>query len=102
MTSSTQGLLEGRRGGKERRGGGRGEEERRRGEEEEETISAGATSSQPAPSSCSTCPFHLDPGSVVGSREEGAESVSEEVLRGNWSLPLMAVTTVVYFVPTYN
>ena len=65
-------------------------------------MEEGKTISQPAPSSCSTCPSHLDPGSVVGSREEGAESVSEGVLRGNWSLPLMAVTTVVHFVPTYN
>ena len=71
-------------------------------EEEEDGERESHLSSQPAPISCSTCPSHLDPGSVVGSREEGAESVSEGVLRGNWSLPLMAVTTVVYFVPTYN
>ena len=65
-------------------------------------MSADATSSQLAPSSCSTCPSHFDPGSVVGSREEGAESVSEGGLSGNWSLPLMAVTTVVHFVTTYS
>ena len=65
-------------------------------------MSADARSSQLAPSSCSTCPSHLDPGSVVGSRKEGAESVSEGGLSGNWSLPLMAVTTVVHFVTTYS